>query len=347
MATPRRPLWRWAAGVVLLALVGLGAMAALGPTGAWERSGLLWPRGIDAARWGLALVLGAACGMGFVACRAVALARATGGIGAVSAGRIFVEGACVELVSWPGKVWADCWRYARLAEAAGASPHRSALGALLRFRVGTVAGAGAALVLGAVLLEGVWAWIALACAAGLGVLAWKRARRAGGGQRLGPIVAWGALGSCVDVLALGLVAWAIAGVAPWDVMGWHAMLMVLGAVSLLPMGLGVVDVGLWFALTRMLGVGAGEAGAIVLAYRVSGPGLTLALGAASHARSVFWDARARGGREAGPRAPAAPDGALAVTAVAPEATRADGVVASIVPEREAVCAADAQTRTAA
>jgi hypothetical protein len=80
-------------------------------------------------------------GAAFAVLRAVQLrsaGRATGmPLSGRSAAAVFCEGIAVEAVTWPGKLWADAYRYRRLGPR---GPARQRLAVLLRYRAGGAGG---------------------------------------------------------------------------------------------------------------------------------------------------------------------------------------------------------------
>jgi hypothetical protein len=251
-----------------------------------------------------------ACSIAFVLCRGIALSAAARAVGlGLTAGggcRLFCEGVALELFTWPGKLWADAYRGAALGE--GAVGQR--VGALLAFRLGSLAGAGAVIAsVWACVWARAWASDSSAsfnglAAAGVGavlVIAALRGlrKRPPRSPRLSPdlsdapaqrrpsarafatLIALGALACAADLVAITGLAYAAAGADPLTLAKWHLLAGLAGAASGLPLGVGVMDTGCWLGLTRGCGVDPVTAAGIVLLYRSTGPTLTLILGALS------------------------------------------------------------------
>ncbi len=230
--------------------------------------------------------------LGFVALRGVLLHRCAieSGIAATwwESVRGFCEGACVELVSWPGKAWADAYRQWLWMPAALTTRLR----AIVTFRVCTAIGGVLLLAIATmVVAQENWQIAAIAgvalFAAGAGV--WRKVRKARTGGivvRTGSLVGVALLASGLDVMSAAMVAWIIAGVAPVDFGAIFVLIALASAASTVPLGAGVLDAGAWYALTAHFGVPTGEALICVATYRICGPGLTLLLGAGSGA--VRW-----------------------------------------------------------
>jgi hypothetical protein len=127
---------RLVGGAVLLALVagGLVRFASY--------------RGMDASVVGgqaqahlAALAVSVFCSIGYVVCKGTAL-RQAGWVAGIPLGRfasvrLFCESAVIDILTWPGKVWSDAYKYRMLAPAAA----KRRLTALLGFRGGMMLGA--------------------------------------------------------------------------------------------------------------------------------------------------------------------------------------------------------------
>lgn len=284
---------------VLVALFASGASRAVWHDGqagaaiAGALSGSLVESAVLVPAMAIAAVLGAA----FILTRArllVIAAKGTterdGGISTSNAlrtrdgARAFVEGTCIECVTWPGKVWADAYRTSLLrAEGFG---WKSAATALVRFRIATMLGAACMLLLASAIGSAWHAGITLVAAGSMILVASQRMRtqaKAGGSGRasLASLSAWGALGSLLDVASAAMVVWMITGVSPLEFAPLYVLVTLVASASTLPLGVGIAEVGGWWVLTKMLGVDAGAAAMAVATYRIAGPGLTLLLGAAS------------------------------------------------------------------
>ena len=235
---------------------------------------------------------------GFLACKGQSLragARAASlSVSSLEAIRLVAEGAAIEAISWPGKVVADTFRVVRLGE----SDLPDRIRAILAWRLaGTSASAGVVLLAALTLalqeaapLQAVATGVALALAFALGV--WRLRRRLvrsgpllsrGGFRSLARSAAWSVLAAMCDVSAMSVVAWQLADAAPDRFAPRFVVVSMLGALSMLPLGAGVLDAGCWFVLCHQMGCTPAAASAVVICYRVLGPGLTLLAGGVSMA----------------------------------------------------------------
>lgn len=287
--------------VSLAVLLGVLAVCAMGVVRVVGDDATRDALGDLASTRGASLVLAAlACGafgLAFIASRAWVLSRAAqacgvddgghDGSGATwrACGRGFVEGACVEVVSWPGKVWADAYRQWLWRPA----PVRHRLAGIALFRVCTALGSLGCVALAGLVLarEGAGATMAGAAALVAAIIVLRRRLRGAtslgaGATRAMPGLTLGAmLGTLVDAASFGLVAWIVAGLHPLAIMPMVVLVGFVGAASTLPLGLGVVDAGLWWVLTQVARVPHAESLATIVMYRACGPGLTLGLGVVS------------------------------------------------------------------
>jgi hypothetical protein len=311
-----------ASGAAALLVAGLAVVSA-GESGGPGASAREITQRVPA----LAVVVAVAGCATFLGLKGLALAlaaRAAGcSAGALGATRALVEGIAVEAVTWPGKLWADGYRVARLSERGEPRAFASAAvgvglaraGALVS---GAVLGAAALLTLGAdarlsagTAEGGVGlVWVKLTLAVGLvaclvlGVWGARRLRllSARVGWR-GAAAGAGAstVASAVDSLCVAVVCWLVCGADPLAVWPHYVLVGLVASATGLPLGLGVVDAGLYAVLTQRLGVAPAAALAGVVVCRALGPGLSLLLGAALLlARGMAWPAGTPEQRAGGP-----------------------------------------------
>lgn len=248
-----------------LALTGV-ALAVWGPPGS----------GVVLA----ALALGLAFGVLRAATLALAARVCARPLSLPSAWRLFLEGACIEALSWPGKLWADAYRIAALGR-----PRHAAISALLVWRAASVLGTLSVLAaVGGTALAGTHPPTTLLGAVAIAtvLLLAQRDRRlvqqTGSIAMLTPLA--GAATLC-DVLAAVTLAWGLAGADPVWFAGAYCGLAAVSAASSLPLGIGILDLGLWSLLVLHTGATPAGAAIVVGAYRLTGPVTTLALGAVS------------------------------------------------------------------
>lgn len=287
-----------AVGAIVLIVAGL-AVAGVGDVGA------------VVARVPVSAVVVALVGSaGYLWLKGVALAwsvRAAGGrVTLVRSWRALVEGIAVEAVTWPGKVWADGYRAARLSDVRGAQGlARAALGVGLA-RAGALVSGGVfgALALGALGAEGmakveadsvggadaegvvIKIVLALGLAACLCTAVWgaRRLRLLSAGvgwRRAGAAACASTVATGVDVVSVAWVCWLVCGADPVELWPQYVLVGMVASATGLPLGLGVIDAGLYVVLTQRLGVAGPSALAGVALCRALGPGLSVAVGASS------------------------------------------------------------------
>lgn len=230
-------------------------------------------------------VLCALPALAFVILRGMLLAQSAAAAGLrvalPSACRLFCEGVAVELVSWPGKLWADGYRAAAISRDGTA---RQRVLALALFRGGTLLGAAlAAAAALAFAAGGGWPWalaLVFLAAAGVGLGASRPAALAARPLRLTfRLAILAAAGSACDAAAIALAAWIIAGVDPLAFAAFYILSAIGVSLAGLPMGLGLLDLLCWQVLIQRFRVDPASAAAIVALYRATGPLLTVLLGA--------------------------------------------------------------------
>ncbi|MCC7387996.1 MAG: hypothetical protein IT431_04425 [Phycisphaerales bacterium] len=227
-----------------------------------------------------ALALGGGFGL-LRACSLATAGRVCGlRVGVPGAWRLFVEGSLVEVMSWPGKVWADAYRVAGLGR-----PRAGAMTALLLWRASSTAGSlGVLAALGGRAAMGRAGNTTLAVAmlvVGLVLLSLRDRRlvpRVGAVAALTPL---GAAGTLCDVAGATVLAWGLIGVDPLWFAEAYIALASAAAASTLPLGVGPLDLGLWALLVLYSGASPREAAGVVAAYRLTGPITTLGMGVVS------------------------------------------------------------------
>jgi hypothetical protein len=282
-ARPHRvPLWR--APAILLAVLAPAVVY------------LLWSRSLPTAEvWttlsthGWLMLLAVGLGLSFIVSKGMAWSACAQSFGLPvpyqQAIRVFCESVCVDLVTWPGKLWSDVYKYRMLGDAA----KRTRAGVVFSFRLS--AALATALVFAAAALAGM-AQLAEAqslgpyavalLGLGAGSIWWLRSRggdtlRAAAGATLRGLP-WALLASVADVGAMAWLAHGIAGVPMAAFATWYVLIAAGAMVSTAPLGLGVLDTGTWLVLTQVYNVGSVEALAVVTLYRITGPFLTAGLG---------------------------------------------------------------------
>jgi hypothetical protein len=246
-----------------------------------------------------ALAIGVLGGAGFISLKCLSMSKAASAasirLSPIAPLGLFTQGVVIELVTWPGKAWADGFRTMRLRKVAGISLVRAAA-VVLTARAGAVAASAAMITIaaGLSLMEGRWndesrGWAPLAvagAAAGIAVavVVWStRYRHAGRSLPVNPLaliemsLAAGAA-AIIDVVACSLICQQICGTDPWLVAPGYVLLTGIAAATSLPLGAGVLDAGLFALLTSRLGAEHENALAAVLCCRLCGPGLTLLVG---------------------------------------------------------------------
>jgi hypothetical protein len=219
---------------------------------------------------------------GFIAGRGWSLHAATklaGGSSSFTGSvRTFAEGAVVDAVTWPGKLWADAYRASKLS---GSWALRLRAIAAWRIAIAAANGLLAAAALALTVKDaqgpaGEWSITVVVAA-----LAWLSTRRT---RMTTSIAAMGALSlaaSLCDIAMMSILAWAVAGVNPMVMAPRFVLASMVAAGSGVPMGLGVLDGACYLMLTAELGVESTSALAVVGGYRLLGPVLTLTAGIAS------------------------------------------------------------------
>jgi uncharacterized membrane protein YbhN (UPF0104 family) len=238
----------------------------------------------------------------FVMAKAGALQSAARAAGIVitrgTAARVFAEGTVIETVTWPGKVIGDAYRVALL----GSGRLAGRLKTLLLWRAGALGVTACALTCAALaagqrlLPEASVGSVVMAVfvsMAGAAVL-WLAATRMrwlcseGGGEKQAGrrsglrIAAWSAAATLSDLAMMGTIATVVSGVDAWQFLPLFVVASAVATASTVPLGVGVLDAGCYAALV-LLRAAPDEAMAVVMVYRVCGPGFTLLCGALSMA----------------------------------------------------------------
>jgi len=277
---------------VIARIVGLGIVALAAALGA--RRLIAMDRGTWAAlreHLDIVPVCLLLCGL-FILSKGCALQAAAScwsvSLSLKNAVRMFAESTLVELVSWPGKLWSDAYKYALM----GPSPPAARIATLVSARLAALAATSVFTVISVGVLAGQYElswWRVAAC---VSLSAWllrrqlnRRRKQLGSARprrlKLAAVVFFAALANAADASAMALIAYTLAGVPPFTFAAWYVMIAAVGSLSTLPLGLGVLEVGCCVTLTGCFAVDARLSLLIVLVYRLLGPFITLLAGGVS------------------------------------------------------------------
>ena len=231
------------------------------------------------------MVIALLCSVGFILARGLTLWHAAlstrVSLHPIEAIRGFSEGVAIETFTWPGKLWADGYRWGLPQNA----PAQARTRMLIRFRLSIVTACLILIALAGALHTGMSQsfWVASILIISVIVLSRRPKRHTENTARrnwIGTIGLAGA-GTLCDLTCISSLAWAMTGVDPILFAASFTALVMLGSVSGMPQGIGVVDGGGWLVLIHQFDVDPTIAASVMMTYRCLGPMLTLAIGAAS------------------------------------------------------------------
>ena len=200
----------------------------------------------------------------------------------LSTARVFCEGVAVEAAAWPGKLWADGYRFAMLDSSAARAAR---LRAVILFRAatlssGVILASAAVLTLAEAPIPATAASLILLLAASV----WLIVRLQGHWTvaffpRATRLIALSLSARIFDITAATLVASFVTGVPMYGFSAYFIWISLGAGMSGIPLGFGVLDLALGVALTHVFQIGVADATAAIVIYRAFGPGITLLVGA--------------------------------------------------------------------
>ena len=212
--------------------------------------------------------------------------------------RVFTESVAVDAFCWPGELFANAYRAALMPR--GSVLRR--LQAVARFRGACVLASVALLLIAAFIgpwQTGLVVYMAFArCAAVVIVIAlwkWKKwnATVRIWSQALAAPAGLALVAALANIIAMTAIARVIAGAEPTTFAAAFIVASMLGGASQSPLGLGVMDTCCWYTLTHLGHATDSQALDVIIVYRVTGPSVTVLLGALSLTTRLFRAWRGR------------------------------------------------------